>query len=67
MMDPYGIGRGRVMDYLHEIELHSIERSFEYEKLCRVVDDLTEEDAKLMAKCYAKLYLANLESLDEIS
>ena len=41
--------------------------SFEYEKLCRVVDDLTEEDAKLMAKCYAKLYLANLESLDEIS
>ena len=32
MMDPYGIGRGRVMDYLHEIELHSIERSFEYEK-----------------------------------
>ncbi len=66
-MDPYGIGRGKVMDYLHEIELHSIERSFEYEKLCRVVDDLTEEDAKLMAKCYAKLYLANLETLDEIS
>ena len=31
------------------------------------IDDLTEEDAKLMAKCYAKLYLANLENLDEIS
>ena len=55
------------MDYLHEIELHSIERNFEYEKMCRVIDDLTEEDAKLMAKCYAKLYLANLENLDEIS
>ena len=31
------------------------------------LDDLSEEDAKLMAKCYAKLYLSNLESLDEIS
>ena len=66
-MDPYGIGRGKVMDYLREIELYSIERNFEYEKMCRVIDDLTEEDAKLMAKCYAKLHLANLESLDEIS
>ena len=66
-MDPYGIGRGKVMDYLHEIELHSIERNFEYEKMCRVIDDLTEEDAKLMAKCYAKLYLAKLENIDEIS
>ena len=66
-MDTYGIGRGKVMDYLHEIELHSIERNFEYEKMCRVIDDLTEEDAKLMAKCYAKLYLDNLENLDEIS
>ena len=66
-MDPYGISRGIVMDYLAEIELFSLERNFEFEKICREIDNLTEEDAKLMAKCYAKLYLANLENLDEIS
>tara|TARA_R100000008_G_C3513439_1_gene130070 strand:+ start:415 stop:591 length:177 start_codon:yes stop_codon:yes gene_type:complete len=51
-------------DPLARIELNTLERTFEYEKVCRLVDGLTEEDAKLMAKCYAKLYLANLENLD---
>ena len=53
------------MDQLDQIELRTLERSFEYEKVCRVIDDLTIEDARLMAKCYAKLYLANLESLED--
>ena len=66
-MDPYGISRGIVMDYLAEIELFSLERNFEFEKICREIDNLTEEDAKLMAKCYSKLYLSKLENLDEIS
>ena len=66
-MDPYGISRGIVMDYLAEIELFSLERNFEFEKICREIDNLTEEDAKLMAKCYCKLYLSKLENLDEIS
>ena len=64
-MDPYGMSRGIIMDYLKEIELYSLERTFEFEKICREIDNLTEEDAKLMAKCYCKLYLANLESLEE--
>ncbi len=53
------------MDQLDQIELRTLERSFEYEKVCRVIDDLNKEDAKLMAKCYAKLYLANLEVLGD--
>ena len=48
---------------LDEIKLRSLERTFEYEKICRLIDQLTEEDARLMAKCYAKLYLANLGKL----
>ena len=60
-MDPFGMGRGVDMDYLEKIELSSLERTFEFEKICRVIDDLTIEDAKLMAKCYAKLYISNLE------
>ena len=55
------------MDYLKEIELYSLERTFEFEKICREIDNLTEEDAKLMAKCYCKLYLSKMENLDEIS
>lgn len=54
-----------MMDQLDQIELTTLERSFEYEKVCRVIDDLTLDDARLMAKCYAKLYLANLESLED--
>ena len=66
-MDPYGMIRGIIMDYLKEIELYSLERTFEFEKICREIDQLTEEDSKLMAKCYCKLYLSKLESLDEVS
>tara|TARA_R100000008_G_C3552235_1_gene151123 strand:+ start:738 stop:908 length:171 start_codon:yes stop_codon:yes gene_type:complete len=54
-----------MMDQLDQIELTTVERSFEYEKVCRVIDDLTLDDARLMAKCYAKLYLANLEVLGD--
>ena len=54
-----------MMDQLDQIELTTLERSFEYEKVCRVIDDLTLDDARLMAKCYAKLYLANLEILED--
>ena len=64
-MDPFGVGRGVAMDYLEKIELSSLERTFEFEKICRVIDDLTIEDAKLMAKCYAKLNLSNLEILED--
>ncbi len=54
------------MRALDQIELGSVERTFEYEKICRLVDSLSDLDVRLMAKCYAKLYLANLESLDEL-
>ena len=54
-----------MMDQLDQIELTTLERSFEYEKVCRVIDDLTLDDARLMAKWYAKLYLANLEILED--
>ena len=43
------------MRALDQIELGSMERTFEYEKICRLVDSLSELDVRLMAKCYAKL------------
>jgi DNA polymerase IIIc chi subunit len=43
------------------IELDSINKMFEYEKLARMVDSLTEDEAKDCAKAYIKLYLKQQE------
>lgn len=44
-----------------EIELETINKSFEYEKHVRVIDKLNNEELKNFAKLYCKLYLKQQE------
>jgi ferredoxin-thioredoxin reductase catalytic subunit len=46
---------------LSELKLDNLEKTFEFEKTCRIIDELSEEDAKEMAKCYCKLYYKQQE------
>jgi len=46
----------------NSIELESINKLFEYEKICREIDSIEDiEKIKLMLKCYLKLYLKQQE------
>lgn len=49
-----------------KIELNSINKLFEYEKISRIIDDLSSEDSKKYAKLFCKLYLAQQETLSAI-
>jgi len=53
-MDPNNIG------------LESIDKMFEYEKYARVIDSLSEDELKLFAKSYFKLYLKQQEVISSI-
>lgn len=44
-----------------DIELNDINKLFEYEKQCRVIDSLNENELKDFAKLYCKLYLKQQE------
>jgi hypothetical protein len=46
-----------------DIELHSIDSLFEYEKHSRVIDKLDADESKLFAKLYYRLYLKQQETL----
>lgn len=46
-----------------EIELKSIDKLFEYEKHCRVIDNLDINDLKKFSKLYCKLYFRQQEVL----
>jgi len=50
-----------------EIELESINKMFEYEKLARTIDELTEDQAKNFAKAYIKLYLKQQEVITALN
>jgi hypothetical protein len=45
----------------NSIDLESIDKLFEYEKHARVIDQLTEDELKVFAKLYCKLYLKQQE------
>ncbi len=46
-----------------EIQLANLNKSFEYTKIAREIDSVTEVEAlRLVAKCYAKLYLKTQET-----
>ena len=49
-----------------QIELKSINKLFQYEKISRLIDDLSLEDSKKYAKLYCRLYLAQQETLSAI-
>lgn len=44
-----------------EIQLDSINKLFEYEKHCRVIDTLDRDELVNFAKLYCKLYLKQQE------
>ena len=51
-----------------DIQLTSIAKSFEYEKLAREVDTIDDiEDLKKMLKSYIKLYLKQKETFTSIA
>ena len=45
----------------NSISLESIDKLFEYEKHARVIDQLSEDELKIFAKSYCKLYLKQQE------
>jgi len=46
------------------IEIQNLNKSFEYIKIAREIDNLEEiENVKNVAKCYAKLYLKTQETV----
>lgn len=47
----------------NEIELKTIDKLFEYEKNARIIDGLSIEELKKIAKLYCKLYLVQQEVL----
>lgn len=49
-----------------KIILSSIDKLFEYEKHCRLIDDLSVEELKLFSKLYFKLYLKQQEVISSI-
>jgi hypothetical protein len=44
-----------------DISLNDINKLFEYEKHCRVIDELSEDELKIFSKLYLKLYLKQQE------
>lgn len=50
-----------------EIKLESMNKLFEYEKHSRVIDNLTEDELRIFAKLYFKLYLKQQEVVDSLA
>lgn len=50
-----------------EIKLESIDKLFEYEKHSRVIDNLTENELRIFAKLYFKLYLKQQEVISTMN
>lgn len=46
-----------------EIKLKDLNKLFEYEKHCRVIDTLSPEELKSFCKLYFKLYLKQQETI----
>ncbi len=47
----------------NNIELKNIDKQFEYEKYSRMIDELSIDELKIVAKLYFKLYLNQQEVL----
>lgn len=49
-----------------EIELSDFNKLFEYEKHCRIIDNLNIDELKLFSKLYIKLYLKQQETMSSL-
>lgn len=50
-----------------EIELSDINKLFEYERHCRMIDNLSIDELKIFSKLYIKLYLKQQETILSLS
>lgn len=50
-----------------EIEIDSIDKLFEYEKHCRIIDEMSLDELKNFSKLYCKLYLKQQEVISNMS
>lgn len=50
----------------NDISLDNINKLFEYEKHCRVIDSLNSDELKTFAKLYCKLYLKQQEVISQL-
>jgi len=50
----------------NEIELKTINKLFEYEKLTRIIDNLNESELKIFCRLYCKLYLKQQETISSL-
>ena len=51
----------------NSIDLESIDKLFEYEKHARIIDQLNEDELKIFAKLYCKLYLKQQEVVSTLA
>jgi hypothetical protein len=49
-----------------KIELTDINKLFEYEKHCRIIDELSADELKIFSKLYFKLYLKQQEVISSL-
>jgi len=50
-----------------DIKITNVNKLFEYEKHCRVIDKLNIEELKQFAKLYCKLYMSQQEVLSSLN
>lgn len=50
----------------NEIKLEGFDKLFEYEKHCRMIDDMDIDELKIFAKLYCKLYMKQQEVLSSL-
>jgi hypothetical protein len=51
----------------NSIDLESIDKLFEYEKHARIIDQLNEDELRIFAKLYCKLYLKQQEVVSTLA
>jgi hypothetical protein len=49
-----------------DIQLDSMDKLFEYEKHCRIIDNLNNVELKKFSKLYCKLYLKQQEVIGNL-
>ena len=51
----------------NSIDLEIIDKLFEYEKQARIIDQLNEDELRIFAKLYCKLYLKQQEVVSTLA
>ena len=51
----------------NSIDLESIDKLFEYEKHARIIDQLNQDELRIFAKLYCKLYLKQQEVVSTLA